>query len=89
MKKLPIAAAAVALLMSGCAAPVLSDVSSDRVKVQASSERPDAASRAEAERGCSLYGRPALYLSSRCIVPGAFCQAYEHLYACPSNPEAR
>ena len=58
---------AVALLSLGaCAAPAISDIATDKVKVQSGLDNLEGAT-GEAVRGCGLYKRAPVYLSKRVI----------------------
>ena len=68
---------------------VISDVSEDKVTVQAQPRTTRADIMAKARTGCGLYDRTPQHLSYRCIkVPGSLaemagmCSYTEHLYAC-------
>jgi hypothetical protein len=66
-------------LLGACAGPAISDIATDKVKVQASNL--DLAT-PEAERGCSLYKRHPVYLSQRRIPTGPYTSVNEFLFAC-------
>jgi len=72
----------IALLSLGaCAAPAISDIATDKVRVQSDLDDPKAAT-AEAERGCAIYNRVPVPLSKRTIRTGPYSSAIEYLYAC-------
>jgi hypothetical protein len=72
---------AVFLLLSGCAQPaVITDISDSSVTIQQTAFTKPESVTAEANRGCALYGKTALPLSTRCL--DAYCTARLNLFAC-------
>jgi hypothetical protein len=73
---------AALLSLGACATPpAISDIATDKVKVQSSRENLQGAT-AEANSGCGLYKRVPVYLSYRIIPTGAYSAVYEYLFAC-------
>ena len=77
----------VALTLAGvgavaaCAPPAISDIATDKVKVQSELDDPKAAL-AEAEKGCAIYKRVPVPISKRQIRTGPYTSVWEYLYAC-------
>ena len=69
------------LLAGACASPAISDIATDKVKVEAMTDDLQGAT-AEANHGCSLYKRVPVFLSKRIIQTGGWTQKYEYLFAC-------
>jgi hypothetical protein len=87
MKSMKSGLLAIGLLSLGaCAAPAISDIATDKVKVESAFEDPKAVM-AEAERGCAIYNRVPVALSKRRIPTGGYTSKYEFLFACmdPTN----
>jgi hypothetical protein len=73
---------AIGLLSLGaCAAPAISDIAADKVKVDSSMDNLEGAT-AEAERGCALYKRHPVYLSKRRVTTGPYSAYFQFLFAC-------
>jgi hypothetical protein len=75
----------VALLSLGaCAAPAISDIATDKVKVQGDDLK---LVEVEAARGCAIYNRVPMRLSVRKIPTGPYTSTSEWLFACmdPTN----
>ena len=70
--------------MGACAAPAISDIATDKVKVQGDDLQ---LVEVEAERGCAIYNRVPVRLSVRKIPTGAYSSTSEWLFACmdPNN----
>ena len=68
-------------LVSACAGPAISDIATDKVKVESAFDDPKAVM-AEAERGCAIYNRTPVALSKRRISTGGYSSKYEFLFAC-------
>jgi hypothetical protein len=82
MKSMKSGLLALGLLSLGaCAAPAISDIATDKVKVESAFEDPKAV-QAEAERGCAIYNRIPVPLSKRRISTGGYSSKYEFLFAC-------
>jgi hypothetical protein len=82
MKSVKFGLLAIGLLSLGaCAAPAISDIATDKVRVQSDLDDPKAAT-AEAERGCAIYNRVPVPLSKRTIRTGPYSSVIEYLYAC-------
>ena len=73
--------AAGLLLLGACAPPAISDIATDKVKVQSEIDDPKAAL-AEAEKGCAIYKRVPVAISKRQTRVGAYSYVWEYLYAC-------
>jgi hypothetical protein len=72
----------LAFAVSGCASPVIYDLESDKVMVQATGD--DAATRHTADEGCTIHGRKAVGpLSQRCL--DGYCINKVYLFACKSS----
>jgi hypothetical protein len=56
------------LSLGACAAPAISDISTDKVKIQSDLDDLQGAT-GQANHGCSLYKRVPVYLSKRRILP--------------------
>lgn len=69
---------AATVSVSGCAPPAISDIAHDKVKVVGSGDQR--AVMVEAERGCAIYKRTPIAISSRCL--DAYCTQKEYLFAC-------
>jgi hypothetical protein len=69
------------LSLAACAPPAISDIATDKVKVQSEVDDPKAVT-AEAERGCAIYKRVPVPISKRRIQTGAYTSVYEYLFAC-------
>lgn len=59
---------------------VITDINESSVRVLQYYNTPDSAVAREAERGCQLYGKEAVGLSTTCL--DGFCDSQEHLFAC-------
>lgn len=68
-----------ALAVTGCASAVISDIATDKVKVVAVGDDAKLIM-AEAEKGCAIYKRKPVPISSRCIA--SYCSQKEYLFAC-------
>jgi hypothetical protein len=76
------AVTAIGLLALGaCAAPAISDIAADKVKVQSDTDNLEVAT-SEAVRGCALYKRHPVYLSKRIIPTSGWTAKVEYLFAC-------
>jgi hypothetical protein len=72
---------ALAASLCGChPAPTISQISESSLTVDQHLGTTMAQVRAEAERGCGLYGRTAFPVSDRCV--GATCATRSYLFAC-------
>jgi hypothetical protein len=71
----------MAVLLGACAGPAISDIATDKVKVESMVADPKAAT-VEAERGCAIYKRVPVALSVRTIPTGGYGSKYEYLFAC-------
>ena len=69
------------LSLGACASAAISDIATDKVKVQTNVDNLEMAT-GQARRGCSLYKREPVYLSKRIIPTGGFTAEYEWLFAC-------
>lgn len=68
------------IMLSACAThAVISDISTDKVKVQANGDDMQVIM-AEATRGCELYHRKPQQISYRCL--DGYCIQKEYLFAC-------
>jgi hypothetical protein len=82
MKSVKSGLLAIGLLSLGaCAAPAISDIATDKVKVEAVIDDPKAV-QAEAEHGCAIYNRVPVALSKRVIPTGGWTSRTEYLFAC-------
>ncbi|SEP09782.1 hypothetical protein SAMN02990966_03954 [Rhodospirillales bacterium URHD0017] len=72
---------ATTLMLGACASAAISDIATDKVKVQTSVDNLEMAT-SEAVRGCSIYKRQPVYLSKRQIPNGTILPPYEFLFAC-------
>jgi hypothetical protein len=82
MKSMKYGLLAIGLLSLGaCAAPAISDIATDKVKVESLTDDPKGVM-AEAERGCAIYKRVPVPLSRRTINTGGYMSKYEFLFAC-------
>lgn len=73
--------AAGLLSLGACAPPAISDIATDKVKVQSDTDDPKAAM-AEAEKGCAIYKRVPIAISKRQTRTGPYSYVWEYLYAC-------
>jgi hypothetical protein len=78
---------AAVLALTGCAtAPVITDISSEKVSVQGGTA---ATAQNKAEQACNLYGgakvKEAVPLSYRCM--DAYCMQRVTLFACREQPQ--
>ena len=73
--------AAGLLSLGACAPPAISDIATDKVKVQSDTDNATAAM-AEAEKGCAIYKRVPVAISKRQIRTGPYTSVWEYLYAC-------
>jgi len=74
--------AAGLLSLGACAPPpAISDIATDKVKVQSNIDDPTAAM-AEAEKGCAIYKRVPLAISKRRTATSPYTYVWEYLYAC-------
>ena len=73
--------AAGLLSLGSCAPPAISDIATDKVKVQSEVDDPKAAL-VEAEKGCAIYKRVPIAISKRQIRTGPYSVVWEYLYAC-------
>ena len=69
------------LLLGACAAPAISDISTDKVKIESDLDDLQGAT-AQANHGCALYKRVPVFLSKRIARTGPYTQKYEYLFAC-------
>ena len=67
------------LVLAGCYAPTISEISDSAVRVQYAVDNTSGIE-AEAANGCALYGKKAVRLSDRCASDN--CYVREALYAC-------
>ena len=76
----------VATMLGACAGPAISDIGTDKVKVEATIDDLQGAT-GQANHGCALYRRVPVFLSKRTIQTGGWTQKYEYLFACmaPGN----
>ena len=79
--------AAGLLSLGACAPPAISDIATDKVKVQSEIGDPKAAT-AEAERGCAIYKRVPVPISKRHTRTGPYSYVWEYLYACQDPTDA-
>lgn len=71
----------LALFLAGCAAPaVISDINDSALKVQGNKLTPEKEFRREARKGCRLYGKKPVAISTRCL--DQYCNRQERLFAC-------
>jgi hypothetical protein len=85
MKSMKQGLLAIGLLTLGaCAAPAISDIATDKVKVQGDDLK---LVEVEAARGCAIYNRVPMRLSVRKIPTGPYTSTSEWLFACmdPTN----
>jgi hypothetical protein len=75
------------LSLGACAPPAISDIATDKVKVQSEIDDPKAAT-AEAERGCAIYKRVPVPISKRQTRTGPYSYVWEYLYACQDPTDA-
>ena len=81
MKTIKLLSIAALSLVSACQSPAISDIATDKVRVQ--SEGADlVGATAEAARGCAIYKRVPVLLSKRLIRNGSFIEPTEYLFAC-------
>jgi hypothetical protein len=73
-------------LLGACAGPAISDIATDKVKVESLTDDLQGAT-GQANHGCNLYKRVPVFLSKRTIQTGGWSQRYEYLFACmaPGN----
>lgn len=69
------------LSLGACAPPAISDIATDKVKVQSEVDDPKAAT-AEAAKGCAIYNRVPVPISQRRIRTGPYSSVIEYLFAC-------
>ena len=81
MKTIKLLTIAALSLLGACAGPAISDIATDKVKVEAMTDDLQGAT-AQANHGCSLYKRVPVFLSKRVIQTGGWTQRYEFLFAC-------
>lgn len=67
------------LVLAGCYAPAISEISDSGVRVQYAVDNVSGID-AEAAKGCAIYGKQAVRLSDRCASDN--CYVREALYAC-------
>jgi hypothetical protein len=72
---------AALLSLGACAAPAISDIATDKVKVQSGLDDLQGAT-GQANHGCGLYKRVPVFLSKRQIPTGPYSSMYEYLFAC-------
>lgn len=72
---------ATSLMLGACAQVGISDISTDKVKVDSNTDNLEVAT-SEALRGCSLYKRQPVYLSKRIVPVNGWVSKYEYLFAC-------
>jgi hypothetical protein len=81
MRAPTLALLALAVALGGChPAPTISQISESSLSIDQGLGTTMAQVRAEAERGCGVYGRTPALVSSRCR--GAACVTSTYLYAC-------
>src|SRR5437867_1156593 len=68
------------IAVCACSSPVISDINDSAVKVQSAWYNNQNEAMAEANRGCGLYGKRAVPISSRCL--DGYCSNKELLFAC-------
>jgi hypothetical protein len=79
---------ATALLsMGACSSVAISDIATDKVKVESMNADPKAVM-AEAEHGCAIYNRVPVALSKRALPSNGYIPRYEHLFACMDPTQA-
>jgi hypothetical protein len=76
------------LTLGACAAPAISDIATDKVKVQSEDGNITGAS-AEAARRCAIYNRFPVLLSKRRIRTGGLVEPTEFLFACLDAGQAK
>ena len=69
------------LSLGACAGPAISDIATDKVKVQSGLDNLQGATE-QANSGCALYRRVPVFLSKRIIPTGPYSSTYEYLFAC-------
>lgn len=69
----------IVLVAGACTDVAISDIGTDKVKVQGRTAQRDKVN-TEAARGCALYNRSPTYLSERCV--DTYCTVKEFLFAC-------
>ena len=79
--------AAGVLSLAACAPPAISDIATDKVKVQSAVDDAKAVN-AEAEKGCAIYKRVPVPISKRRVPTGAYTAVYEYLFACQDPTDA-
>lgn len=67
------------LMLAGCYAPAISEISNNAVRVQYAVDNTSGVD-AEATKGCAVYGKQAVRISDRCASDN--CYVREALYAC-------
>lgn len=76
------------LSLAACASPpAISDIATDKVKVQSEIDDPKAAT-AEAQKGCAIYKRVPVPISKRQIRTGPYAYMFEYLFACQDSTGA-
>jgi hypothetical protein len=80
MNKAPLIFLLSAGALYGCSTPVISDINDSAVKVQSAWYNNANEAMSEANRGCGLYGKSAVAISSRCL--DGYCMNKEFLFAC-------
>jgi hypothetical protein len=79
---------ATALLsMGACSSVAISDIATDKVKVESMNADPKEVM-AEAEHGCAIYNRVPVPLSKRALPTNGYIPRYEHLFACMDPTQA-
>ena len=84
MKTIKVLSILALTLVGACAAPAISDIATDKVKVQGDDLK---LVEVEASRGCAIYNRVPVRLSVRKIPTGPYTSTSEWLFACmdPNN----
>jgi hypothetical protein len=87
MKTIKCGLLASMLLLGACSSVAISDIATDKVKVESMNADPKSIM-AEAEHGCAIYNRVPVALSKRTLPTNGYVPRYEHLFACMDPSQA-